>query len=106
MSIILGLTLGLSLGLSIIASISYMVHRHVKRKAVKAKTHVHFPSDLIDPFASRIIARAELDTQPNAITELYSNNAPSEVEGSSSRIAALSELEGCPSEIGNRDPAR
>jgi hypothetical protein len=106
MSVILGIALGLPLGLSAIAFISYIVHRHIKRKATNTISNVHFPPDPINPFASRIIAKAELDTQPNAIAELYAHNAPSEIEGSSSHIADLSELEGCPGEISNRDPAR
>jgi hypothetical protein len=94
MSVILGITLGLPLGLSAVALISYIVHRHIKLRALNASTNVHFPPDPIDPFASRVIAKAELDTQPNAFAELYAHNVPSELEGSSSRVSVLSELGG------------
>lgn len=106
MSMILGVAVGVPLGLIAVAFVSYILHRHLKLKAVNANTSVHFPPDPIDPFATRIIAKAELDTQPNAIAELYAHHAPSELEGSSSRISLLSELEGSPSNASNRVSAR
>jgi len=109
-SMILGVTIGVPLGLIAVAFVSYIVHRHLKLRAVNANTSAHFPPDPIDPFATRIIARAELDTQPNAIAELDGNNKPSEVDGSEPANArrspsALSELEGSqvvPSDPSNR----
>lgn len=64
---------------------------------------MYFPPDPIDPFATRIIPKIELDTVANAIHELDGTDAPRELENSPSAVAdpkrpssIISELEGSP----------
>jgi hypothetical protein len=95
---------GVPLGLLAIALIFFILRRYLKHKALStASAIVYFPPDPINPFATQVFLRAELDTVPNTIAELDGNSVPKELDGSESAVAnpkrpvsVVSELEGSP----------
>ena len=103
-STIIGVAIGVPLGLLGIVLLSFILRRHLKNKALHTATSVvYFPPDPIDPCATRIFPKIELDTTPNAIYELDGASAPSELEvsvsvsvGARRPLSAISELEGSP----------
>ena len=99
---IIGASVGVSIGLVAIALLLYVLRRYLKIRESCTAT-VYFPPDPIDPFATRIFPKVELDALPNVIHELDGTTAPSELENSTSAVAEpkrppsiVSELEGSP----------
>jgi len=92
------------LGLLAIALIFFILRRYLKHKALStASAIVYFPPDPINPFATQVFLRAELDTIPNTIAELDGNSVPKELDGAESAVtnpkrpvSVVSELEGSP----------
>ena len=94
--------MGVPIGLIGIALLLYVLRRYLEHRN-SCISAVYFPPDPIDPFATRIIPKIELDAIPNAIHELDGTAAPSELESSASAVAdakrpssIISELEGSP----------
>lgn len=99
---IIGVSVGIPIGLVGIALLLYVLRRYLKYRESCTAT-VYFPPDPIDPFATRIFPKIELDAVPNAIHELDGTTAPSELENSKSAVtdperppSIVSELEGSP----------
>jgi hypothetical protein len=97
----IGVAVGVPIGLIGIALLLYILRRYLRYRQ-SCTTTVYLPPDLIDPFATRIIPKIELDTT-NAIHELDGTTAPSELEHSTSAVvdpkrpsSIVSELEGSP----------
>jgi hypothetical protein len=84
--------IGVPLGLLGIAILSFILRRHLKNKALNTATKtVYFPPDPIDPFATRIYPKIELDAT-NAIYELDDTTAPSELDVSVSVLEGQEDL--------------
>lgn len=101
-STVIGVSVGVPIGLVGIALLLYVLRRYLKYRESCTAT-VYFPPDPIDPFATRIFPKIELDALPNAIHELDGITAPSELENSKSAVtdpkrplSIVSELEGSP----------
>jgi hypothetical protein len=97
---IIGVSIGVSLGFLALGLLFYILRRYREHNALRTPT-AHFPPDHIYYTDNQIIARAELDTAPNAIAELQANNEPIELDGSEiaipdlrNRNSVASELEG------------
>jgi hypothetical protein len=93
---------GIPIGLVGVVLLLYILRQYLKYKN-SCTTTVYFPPDPIDPFATRIIPKIELDAVPNAIYELDGTTAPNEIADSKSAVTDLkkpasivSELEGSP----------
>ncbi|GAB7331442.1 hypothetical protein MBLNU13_g02857t2 [Cladosporium sp. NU13] len=107
----IGVSVGVPKGLVSITLLLYVLRRYLKYRGSCTAT-VSFPPDPIDPFATRISPKIELDALPNAIHELDGTTAPSELENSASAVtdprrppSIISELEcspGISSDPGNR----
>lgn len=93
------MSVGTPIGLFAVLLLSYILRRKLKYKATRTST-VYFPPDPIDPFATSVFPKAELDTFPKAIAELEGKNPPRELDSSpdaatnTNRSSIFSELEG------------
>jgi hypothetical protein len=101
---IIGMAVGIPMGFIAITLLLYILRRYLIHRASCTGT-VYFPPDPINPFATQVFDKAELDTFPNAIAELDGNSVPKELDGFESAatdqrrpISMLSELEGSPGE--------
>ena len=89
------MTIGVALGL-----LFYILRRYREQKLLSTPT-TYFPLDHIYSTDNQVIAKAELDTQPNAIAELDGRNGPIELDNTEiagpdlrNRNVIVSELEG------------
>lgn len=99
---IIGVSVGVPIGLVAITLLLCVLRRYLKYRESCIAT-VYFPTDPIDPSATIIFPKIELDALPNAIHELDGTTAPSEPGRSTSAVkdprrppSIFSELEGSP----------
>lgn len=88
-STIIGTTVAVPLGLIALGLLTYFLRRHRKREALycpAANTDVFLPPNVTYGADDKSFSKVELDTQPNALVELHSNNVPIELEGSPTAV--------------------
>jgi hypothetical protein len=97
---IIGVSIGAPLSLIALALLLWISRRHRRNKANTTPT-VYFPPDPIDPSATRVFTRSELEAAPAVTAEVQ--NEPFELEGSTvapidpgNRASQMSELEDTP----------